>query len=619
MIIYSESLKQFVDDVNLNRITKKIVEGYLRRFHKLPGQSEKNSWNNSLNFVKNAITINNFSDDCWVGVEYSSKIMESKRIDFVLFGINKEDKHNFVVVELKQWNKAEYKNKMELIDLHEAKVSTFVAKAERDVLHPSYQAKSYFRSIKDFTDNIDDINGSGVSYLHNADKENNTCLIENPFSELVKECAIFFSNDVEKFSNYMFERAGYGKGKEIFDRIENGVLKPSKDIVKLAKNVLDNKDEYHLYENQKIIHDKILSDVINNTSNKKNIFIINGEPGTGKTVLAINLLSKFISNSLSGFYITPNSSLRNCISKQIDSKNHSFRNLFSGSSSFFKSTENSLDFAVVDEAHRLKEKAYMYKGNNQIEDIIKTFKNVVFFVDENQVIRKNDIGYADNIIKIANKYNCDIKYGEEWEIDIQFRCAGQQGYINWLSNVLQIKETSNYNFDGYDFEIYDNPNYLLEDMKQFILKNPGKSARILAGYAWKWNKKEIKKGEILPNDVSIPEYNFHLPWNNPNIDNWAHHQSTQFEVGCIHTTQGLEFDSAYVIIGKDIYLDENNNVVCSKDNYKDIAGKTGSTQEDLNKYVKNIYKVLLTRGKFSTKVFIHDERLRERFKSMLNK
>lgn len=285
----------------------------------------------------------------------------------------------------------------------------------------------------------------------------------------------------------------------------------------------------------------------------------------------------------------------------------------------------------IDEAHRLKNKENLYLGNNQIEDIIKSSKNTVFFVDENQVIRTNDIGTNKNILNAAKKYNKNVYYGNDYFLQTQFRCIGAQGYINALDTVLQIKETANYYLDednNYEIKICDTPQEM-EDLLNKKISKGYKNSKILAGYAWEWISKKCKEEDLDDSkyhDIKIN--NWSIPWNYGYQDNlWAKKSQNKRQAGCVHAVQGLEFDYCGVIIGKDLSIDKNNNIFAIYENYYDKVGKTNyrgvgtkSLKEDnkeLTRLIKNIYKILLTRGQKGTFIYICDNELRNYFKKFI--
>nr|WP_315370780.1 DNA/RNA helicase domain-containing protein [Paenibacillus xylanexedens] len=253
----------------------------------------------------------------------------------------------------------------------------------------------------------------------------------------------------------------------------------------------------------------------------------------------------------------------------------------------------------MDEAHRLKGKgAYQYLGENQIEDIIKASKVNVFFIDDFQRIRPEDIGSIDEIKRLAALYDSEV---HEYSLAAQFRCSGAEGFLNWVDDALQIRPTAN--FDGWDqdsfeFKLVDTPNEVYDLIKS--KNDQGYKSRMLAGFAWNWtaDKEGNRNGEIP--DVTIEEHRFAMPWNARSISStWAIHESGIDQIGCVHTSQGLEFDYVGVIIGNDLKYDSDKMELYSDyDEYKDRMGKRGLKfkNEELTKLIKNIYKIFDVSG-----------------------
>ena len=271
---------------------------------------------------------------------------------------------------------------------------------------------------------------------------------------------------------------------------------------------------------------------------------------------------------------------------------------------------------IADEAHRLTDKSGMYKnlGENQVKEIINTAKFSIFFLDESQRVTTSDIGSEDLIRKYAKELGANV---EMYELESQFRCNGSDGYLAWIDNVLEIRETANYDIEGfnYDFEVFDDPNELRKAIIEKNNKN-GKS-RLLAGYCYEW-KKESKNNPNM-NDIVLPEYNFAMSWNLSSDNTFAISEGSINQVGCIHTSQGLEFDYAGVIIGKDLRY-ENGQIVTDftkrAASDKSMSGIKGMYKKDPEKalkiadeIIKNTYRTLMTRGMKGCYVFCEDKAL----------
>lgn len=614
MIIYKNTAIGFRSDVDTNRIADEIELAFRNNFGRRVNPSEKSSWMYSMSFMEKIVRRSEVADDCGVLVEYNIPAT-SNRIDFLISGCNDNDSKNFVIIELKQWQTAKQTEK-------DGVVTTFLGHTERETSHPSYQANSYKLFLKDYNENIysGKLNPFSCAYLHNYKELNPEPLKSDIYKEYIDDSPIYFKEDYDKLETFLKKHVGKGKGMDILYEIEAGKIRPSKKLIDHVSSMFQGNQEFILLDEQKVAYEVAFEAAKN--VNKKSVVIIKGGPGTGKSVISINLLGGLLKRQLNAVFIAPNASFREVMMHKLARKTKKTRlkNLFKGSSSFYELEKNSYDVAVVDEAHRLKNgKAYQYKGENQIEDIVKASKVSIFFVDENQMIRPDDIGSVSEIKRVAKSFNSSVK---EIELSAQFRCSGADGYINWLDHVLQIKETAN--FDGwengdFDFKIFSNPNDLLFAIKD--KNNKGYNARLLAGYAWTWSSAKEGNFNSEVNDVCIPEFDFNMPWNSRKTGTtWAIDESGINQIGCIHTSQGLEFDYVGVIVGNDLKFDVKNlEYFVDWKSYKDMSGKKGLKEDPkvLNLLVKNIYKTLMTRGMKGCYIFFQDKSVEEYFRSRL--
>lgn len=282
------------------------------------------------------------------------------------------------------------------------------------------------------------------------------------------------------------------------------------------------------------------------------VIIVKGGPGTGKSVLAINLLADIINSDKSVAYVTKNSAPRNVYFEKLSKnfKKNVVNNLFKSSGIFYDSPKNAFDILLVDEAHRLNEKSGLFsnKGENQIKEIINASRISVFFIDEDQIVTSKDIGSIDLIKSFAKQLNAKIK---TLELISQFRCNGSDDYIIWLNNLLEIR-INNYdifNNKDYDFKVFDNLNEMYEAI--YNKNKLNNKSRIVAGYCWDW----VSKKDINEFDINISLENFRAQWNFSNTSTWAIDENSIDQIGCIHTSQGLEFDYVGVIIGDDLRYD----------------------------------------------------------------
>lgn len=620
MIVYKATKEVFIKDVLGNSIESKIVDQFEKKFGKA-NLSEVRSWRNSMMYMSNIMIQTSVPDDGMIAIEYQVP-NTSKRIDFIISGQNEDEEDSIIIVELKQWEKAKKTHK-------DGIVISYVAKKERELVHPSHQAMTYARLIKDYNEVVqkDNIHIYPCSYLHNYKRNGNTDpILDSWYDEYLNEAPSFLNDDTDKLVDFIDKFIKYGDRTDILYRIDNGRIRPSKSLADSVASMLKGNKEFYMIEDQKVSYEFIMDAILNNPNKEKRTIIVEGGPGTGKSVIAINLLVQMLNNTKNAQYITRNSAPREVYSKLL--KGHFRRNfidnLFKGSGSFVGLEDNYFDVLIVDEAHRLiKKSRYDKNAEDQTKEIIQSSLVNIFFIDEDQMVTLDDVGSIEKIKMYAEEFDSEIYM---MELVSQFRCNGSDGYLAWLNDLLGIKETSNKVLDtnDFDFQIIDDPN----ELKQIIIeKNRIRNkARILAGYCWEWPKRE--KDNPLYYDISIPEYNFKMSWNLLS-DGQAYliQEESVNEAGCIHTSQGLELDYVGVIIGKDIRF-ENGEVItdvskrASTDKsvfgWKKIYNENNSEGiEKIDRIIRNTYKTLLTRGVKGCYVFIQDEALRNHVKGRI--
>ena len=346
--------------------------------------------------------------------------------------------------------------------------------------------------------------------------------------------------------------------------------------------------------------------------------------GTGKTVVAINLLAELTKRNQFVQYVSKNAAPRTVYGYKLKGtmKKSSVDNLFKGSGCYTEAPTNSVSTILADEAHRLNEKSGMFQniGENQIKEIIHASWCSVFFIDESQRVTTSDIGSIAEIEKWAERENSEVI---KMELVSQFRCNGSDGYLAWVDDVLQIRDTANYDLEGidYDIQICDSP----KEMERIVIeKNSIRNrARILAGYCWNWPKDT--RNDVNYHDIKIGDYG--ISWNLDGGDAFAINPNSVHEAGCIHTSQGLEFDYVGVIIGDDMRY-ENGEIITdyskrakTDQSMKGIKGLAKEDPEKANQLadeiIKNTYRTLMTRGMKGCYVYCTDSELATYFKERL--
>ncbi|PWG78001.1 DNA/RNA helicase domain-containing protein [Pararcticibacter amylolyticus] len=328
--------------------------------------------------------------------------------------------------------------------------------------------------------------------------------------------------------------------------IDGCKIRPSKALADSISSMLQGNEEFVMIDAQKVIQEEALAIARSARPSKKKVLIVRGGPGTGKSVVAINLLVKATKQDLLSCYVTRNAAPRAVYESHLTGsmKKSHISNLFKGSGSFVDSPGNAYDLLIADEAHRLSEKSGMLKnkGENQIKEIIHASKCAVFFLDEDQQVTLHDIGFEDEILKWARFYNAGVS---TMDLVSQFRCSGSDGYLAWLDHTLQIKDTANptLSTQEYDFQVFDDPGKLLDVI--FEKNKERNKARLLAGICWNW----VSKTDTTKMDVVMPEYDFAMRWNLGSDEMlWMIKPESVTEVGCIvrHAKQPFHPENFFI-------------------------------------------------------------------------
>ena len=584
-------------------------------------RNEFRAWENSLEYMYKVLSDDGIPRDSGIAIEYNIP-QTSKRVDFIISGYDENENGNVIIIELKQWDK------LESIEGKDALVETYVGNAIRQVVHPSYQAWSYAMLITDYNQSVqeEDIRLWPCAYLNNYRRVKNDPLDEKQYEIYLKDAPSFTRGQVDKLREFIKKSVVRGDNKELIYSIDHGKIKPSKSLQESIANMLKGNQEFVMLDDQKVVYEEILNASRQSMKdNKKRVVIVQGGPGTGKTVVAINLLAQLTNEDQFCQYVSKNSAPRNVYQKKLkgEIRKSSIDNMFKGSGIYTEAGEGIVDTILVDEAHRLNEKSGMFQnmGENQIKEIIHAARCSVFFIDESQRVTLNDIGSVGEIKKWAEAAEADII---EMELLSQFRCNGSDGYLAWLDNTLEIRKTANWDMKDidYDIQIMNSP----QEVRDIIVEKnqiSNNRARILAGYCWNWLKDG--KNDTTLHDIKIGD--FEISWNLKNTSTFAIDENSVNEAGCIHTSQGLEFDYVGVIIGEDLRY-ENGKVLTDytrramtdqslkgiKKIFKDNPQKAQKLADEI---IKNTYRTLMTRGMKGCYVYCVDSKLAEYLRKCL--
>ncbi len=622
MIAYTNTIERFHQDVIFNQIADKIEEGFRSHGFAHNNDREHRAFQNSMTYLDHVFDSSfGINKDLWVAIEFQIPLT-SKRIDFIISGRNDNNQKSAVIIELKQWDDIQLTDKDDI-------VRTWVAGALREEPHPSYQAYTYAKTMENFNEAIEteNIHLIPCAYLHNFSEQKRNLIENRRYYDIVKVAPVFLQADTAKLAAFIKKYVTKPDSGNVLYCMEKGKIRPSLSLQTEVRKMMKGNDSFRLLDEQKIAYESILS-IIKESLNdkKKHTLIIKGGPGTGKSVIAVKLLSTLIGRRMNVVYTSKNQEPRDVYFRELvkDKYKKSYlKNLFKGSATFCSSESNEFDCILCDEAHRLILRSqYSKDGENQIKEIIHASRVSVFFIDEDQRVTSKDIGSSEEIKKWAEYFNACIHEGDNLTLASQFRCNGSDAYLAFIDNLLQIRPTANTKIDTkeYDIRVFSDPSLMREELRKKNAIN--NKSRMVAGYCWDWKS----QNDPTQYDIVIGP-NFAAKWNLNKSTHanylWALEENSFDEIGCIHTCQGLEFDYIGVIIGKDLYY-KDGKVLTDKNarakTDRSLYGFKGdpSHEKDCDILIRNTYRTLLTRGQKGCYIYCEDAALREYIKSLIN-
>jgi DUF2075 family protein len=622
LIIYQGTKSGFLQDTDNRDIEDVVARAYLARTGRYVPNAEIRSWRESLGQMAKILRDESMPDDMGVGIEYGIP-QTAKRIDFILSGRDADDRPHLIVVELKQWSSAKLSDKDGLV------IAQRGGARETEGAHPCYQAWSYAALLEGFNEAVydGDVALRPCAYLHNYVEDG--VINHKHYAPYMEKAPLFLRGEEERerLRDFIKRHVKRGDNAELLFKIESGRIRPSKMLADSLARMLKGNQEFVLVDDQKVVYETALALARRANADSKQVLIVKGGPGTGKSVVAINLLVAITKLGLLTKYVSKNAAPRSVYKERLrgNAKQSVIDNLFCGSGSFVETEPNTFDVLIVDEAHRLNRFSGLYGnlGENQVKEVIAGAKCTILFVDDDQMVTLADIGHSAELERWAVDLGAEVTH---MELASQFRCGGSDGYLAWLDKTLGIRETANADFDqdAFDFRVVDSPTELHELIAEKNAAN--NKSRVVAGYCWDWNSKKAPKSF----DIAMPEFGYAKQWNlDKDGSLWLIAPESIDQVGCIHTCQGLEMDYVGVIIGPDLVANDGQlGTAPEKRSRQDrsirgykrlLKANPEETSQKLDRLIRNTYRTLLTRGMKGCYVFCVDAATRDHFKEFLQR
>ncbi|MEV8631938.1 DUF2075 domain-containing protein [Streptosporangium sp. NPDC051023] len=606
----AESLAKLAtdDSVPEKRLSEAIAEHLRRTVRVNPSPAERRSWDRSLPLLARDLV------DAGLGavemlVEYQLPLT-SKRADVVLAGVDRRTAGDaYVVVELKQWSRAEpFEDNPRLVLVE--------GMAGGPKLHPALQVEDYCDYISDFVGAVEGHDDAirGVAYLHNAADLDIQDLYAGVHSERTR---LFTKSRRGAFLDYLREQFAPLPGADAADRLLNSAVRPSKQLLKLAAQEIRDREQFVLLAEQRLAYEIVLNSVGRaRGADSKEVVIVSGGPGSGKSVIALSLLGELSRQGRPVMHATGSRSFTETLRRVPGKGSSKVKNLFKYFNSFMTAERNGLDVLICDEAHRIRETsqnrytpARLRSDRRQVDELIDAARVPVFLLDEHQVVRPGEMGTVSEIRSHAEARGFRV---HEVSLDGQFRCGGSRAYEEWVLRLLGLLPGGPALWHGDDhFEVSpaESPQELETLLRAKL--DEGYSARMTAGYCWPWSNP--LQDDTLVHDVQIGDWS--RPWNvkseravgeAPASSLWATQDGGFEQVGCVYTAQGFEYDWNGVIIGPDLVYRDGRLVTVRKAS-KDPALTRSTADEQADRLIRNTYKVLLTRGMVGTALFSTDQ------------
>jgi DUF2075 family protein len=551
-------------------------------------------------------------------VEYKLPLT-SRRVDVVLAGVHpRTGEDSYVVVELKQWSRAEPSESGEHLVIVEGMLGG-------ETLHPAEQVRRYCEYMCDF---LGALNGKpnavhGAAYLHNA-----MDLDVDGLSEQVRDerSRMFTKQRRGEFLRYLSERLSDKPGADAADRLLKSAVAPSKQLMTYASKEIREREQFTLLDEQQVAYELVMGAVDRaRRADSKQVVIVTGGPGSGKSVIALSLLGELYRQGRSALHATGSQSFTQTMRCYPGRGSTRIKNLFKYFNSFTDAEQNGMDVLICDEAHRIRETstnrftpAAKRTGRSQLDELLSAARVPVFLLDQHQVVRPGELGTVDSIENYARAKGYDVRFVS---LDEQFRCGGSRKYEQWVLRLLGLADGGPLEWDGdqdFDVLLADSP----QELEAFLSAQTG-TARMTAGYCWPWS--DPRPDDTLVNDVVIGDWA--RPWNvkkdravgdYPPSMLWASEPNGFGQVGCVYTAQGFEYDWNGVILGPDLTVRDGRLVTVREEN-KDPAFRSRKSvpDSDFDQLVRNVYKVLLTRGMRGTVIYAVDPELRNHLAGLM--
>lgn len=662
MIVFKSTKQKYLAEYDGMTLADEISKNLQRAPN--PGNSEYQSWEASFEPIARLLKTEKIPDDVGVTIEYGLKI-GNFRIDYFLTGKDAQGNAAGVIVELKQWSLPHFHPKP-------GDPTLFLVGGEGCMpkVHPSYQAWSYKVMLDNYNRQVQEtpVLLHPCSYLFNylPGPAPEPDILRSPENaEVLSQSPLYDRKNWGALKSFLEKTFHQGDPSfQIIDSIDASEIRPSKALQDAVKDMLEGNAAFTLVDSQQVVFRHAYTLVLKGMEDgKKRAYIVHGGPGTGKSVIAINLMSRLLidgipqklfrkevekvpeslqrkipgtrENRIALYcpYVTKADNPRKVyktllLDHSAQGKkwgSHMLEGLFIGAKkACFRHAAEKPIYAglIVDESHRLNgvDRFNQKEHGNYLEGILTSAYTTIFFIDDRQQISTEDYGSTDTIKRLAAKHGIEV---QEDVLETEFRCVAGNAFISWIDRLLygpadQVGKLPATN--GFEVKVFDD----VSEMHDAIIardkessKQESVTSRVVAGYCWNWvsdEQDEIPDIRITENGKTYERY-----WNMKADRPFAIGESRD-QVGCIHTCQGLEFAYVGVIIGDDLRYEDGKIITdktkrAKRDNT--LNNRKGSESASPDQLIRNTYRVLLTRGQKGCYIYCTNKPLAKFLKAHL--
>ncbi|AXI77645.1 DUF2075 domain-containing protein [Peterkaempfera bronchialis] len=584
------------DEADRRELARVLAARMEREEGRAPGESEVASWAESLPALGRELEAAGLGD---VPILIEQRMpASSRRADVVLAGTHPvSGEPSYVVIELKQWSR---------VTPIQGSEELFLVPGMRNhpQLHPLVQAVGYRDHL---TGDLEVLHGcedrvEAIAYLHNAQDAGVAPLLESAHGGRQR---VFTRQTTSELHTYLRQRLAPESGEQAADLLESSPFRFSPAVLERAADVLAGRHDYVLVDGQRTAYELVRRAVDSGMSgSSREVVIVSGGPGAGKTVVALSLLADMAKQGRSTALVAASGAVTDTLRHYLRAADSRLETLVRSVNDIERAAADSFDLLVCDEAQRLRDEPGWRSatgwrpGKNGVRALCRAAKSVVFLLDDDQAVRPSDAGSVESIRRMAEAEGRIVR---RVRLDGQFRCGGSAAYGSWVRDLLGFGGRSPQPWrpdSSFRVRVADSP----WEMEQILAAEQGEGhrTRIAAGYCWPWSHPR-RDGSLVP-DVTIRDW--HRPWNVrstrpllglPPSTLWATAPGGEGQIGCIYTAQGLEYEWGGVILGPDYVFGDSGWQGRPEGSADDVV-KRADTRESFEQYVRNAYQVLLTRA-----------------------